>query len=50
MSVEVVSQSFPLLSTRQGKEQVNNAFKAKYGIDVMKACADTYRLDVVKIK
>ncbi len=50
MSVEVASQSFPLLSTQQGKEQVNNAFKAKYGVDVKKACADTSLcLDVVKI-
>ena len=50
MSVEVASQSFPLLSTRQGKEQVNNAFMAKYGVDIKKACADTSAwLDVVKI-
>ena len=50
MSVEVASQSFPLLSTLQGKELVNNAFKAKYGVDVKKACADTsLYLDVVKI-
>ena len=50
MSVEVASQSFPLLSTLQGKESVNNAFKAKYGVDVKKACADTsLYLDVVKI-
>ena len=50
MSVEVVSQSFPLLSTQQGKEQVNNAFKAKYGVDIKKARADTsLYLDVVKI-
>ncbi len=39
MSVEVVSQSYSLLSTLQGKELVNNAFKAKYGVDVKKACA-----------
>jgi hypothetical protein len=32
MSVEVVSQSYSLLSTLQGKELVNNAFKAKYGV------------------
>ena len=31
MSVEVSSQSLPL-STLQGKEQVTNAFKAKYGV------------------
>ena len=50
MSVEVASQSFPLLSTLQGKEQVTNAFKAKYGVDIKKACADTsVWLDVVKI-
>lgn len=50
MSVEVASQSFPLLSTLQGKESVNNAFKAKYGVDIKKACADTsLYLDVVKI-
>ena len=50
MSVEVSSQSFPLLSTLQGKEAVNNAFKAKYGVDVKKACANTsLYLDVVKI-
>ena len=41
MSVEVVSQSYSLLSTLQGKELVNNAFKAKYGVDVKKACALT---------
>ena len=39
MSVEVVSQSYSLLSTLQGKEPINNAFKAKYGVDVKKACA-----------
>ncbi len=50
MSVEVSSQSFPLLGTLQGKEAVNNAFKAKYGVDVKKACANTsLYLDVVKI-
>lgn len=49
MSVEVASQHLPL-STRQGKEQVNNAFMAKYGVDIKKACADTSAwLDVVKI-
>ncbi len=49
MSVEVSSQSLPL-STLQGKEQINNAFKAKYGVDIKKACADTsVWLDVVKI-
>lgn len=49
MSVEVVSQSLPL-STLQGKEQVTNAFKAKYGVDIRKACALTsLYLDVVKI-
>ncbi|WP_278372344.1 DUF6140 family protein [Segatella bryantii] len=48
MSVEV-AQSLPL-STLQGKEQVNNAFKAKYGVDVKKACAlQSIYLDVVKI-
>ena len=45
MSVEVASQSYSLLSTLQGKELVNNAFKAKYGVDVKKAIY----LDVVKI-
>lgn len=50
MSVEVASQSYSLLSTLQGKELVNNAFKAKYGVDVKKACALTsLYLDVVKI-
>jgi len=50
MSVEVASQSYSLLSTLQGKELVNNAFKAKYGVDVKKACALTLLyLDVVKI-
>ena len=50
MSVEVVSQSYSLLSTLQGKELVNNAFKAKYGVDVKKACAlQSIYLDVVKI-
>ena len=50
MSVEVASQSNPLLSTLQGQELVNNAFKAKYGVDVKKACALTsLYLDVVKI-
>ena len=49
MSVEVASQSLPL-STLQGKEQVNNAFKAKYGVDVKKAGAFTSRyLDLEKI-
>lgn len=50
MSVEVASQSNPLLSTLQGQEIVNNAFKAKYGVDVKKACAIQFiYLDVVKI-
>jgi hypothetical protein len=50
MSVEVVSQSYNLLGTLQGKELVNNAFTAKYGVDVKKACALTsLYLDVVKI-
>ena len=50
MSVEVVSQSYSLLSTLQGKEPINNAFKAKYGVDVKKACAlQSIYLDVVKI-
>jgi len=50
MSVEVASQSYSLLSTLQGKELVNNAFKVKYGVDVKKACALTsLYLDVVKI-
>ena len=50
MSVEVVSQSFNLLGIRQGQELVNNAFKAKYGVDVGKANALTsLYLDVVKI-
>ena len=50
MSVEVASQSSNLLGTIQGKELVNNAFKAKYGVDVKKACALTsLYLDVVKI-
>lgn len=50
MSVEVASQSNPLLSTLQGQELVNNAFKAKYGVDVKKACALTsLYLDVIKI-
>jgi len=49
MSVEVSSQSLPL-STLQGKELVNNAFKAKYGVDLKKACAlQSFYLDVVKI-
>ena len=49
MSVEVSSQSLPL-STLQGKELVNNAFKAKYGVDLKKACAlQSIYLDVVKI-
>lgn len=50
MSVEVASQSYSLLSTLQGKELVNNAFKAKYGVDVKKACAlQSIYLDVIKI-
>ena len=50
MSVEVASQSYSLLSTLQGKELVNNAFKAKYGVDVGRANALTsLYLDVVKI-
>lgn len=51
MSVEVVSRSYSLLSTLQGEELVNNAFKAKYGVDVIKkACALTsLYLDVLKI-
>jgi hypothetical protein len=49
MSVEVSTQSLPL-STLQGKELITNAFKAKYGVDVKKACAlQSIYLDVVKI-
>lgn len=49
MSVELASQSLPL-STLQGKEQISNAFKAKYGVDLKKACAlQSIYLDVVKI-
>jgi len=49
MSVEVVSQSLPL-STLQGKELITNAFKAKYGVDVKKACAlQSIYLDIIKI-
>ena len=50
MSVEVASQSYSLLSTLQGQELVNNAFKVKYGVDLKKACAlRSLYLDVVKI-
>ena len=50
MSVEVVSQSYNLLGTWQNRELVNNAFKAKYGVDVGRANALTsLYLDVVKI-
>jgi hypothetical protein len=51
MSVEVAYNSFSSpLSTLQGKEQVTNAFKAKYGVDLKKACAlQSIYLDVVKI-
>ncbi len=38
MFVEVSSKSTSLLSTMQGKEFVNNAFKAIYGVDIKKAC------------
>lgn len=49
MSVELATQHLPL-STLQGKEQVTNAFKAKYGVDLKKACAlQSIYLDVVKI-
>lgn len=49
MSVEVSTQSLPL-STLQGKESITNAFKAKYGVDLKKACAlQSIYLDVVKI-
>lgn len=50
MSVEVAFQSSNLLGNFQGRELVNNAFKAKYGVDVEKACAlQSIYLDVVKI-
>ena len=50
MSIEVTSQSSNLLGTLQGKELVNNAFKAKYGVDVKKACGlQSIYLEVVKI-
>ena len=49
MSVEVPSQSLPL-STMEGKEHINDAFKAKYGVDLKKACAlQSIYLDVVRI-
>ena len=49
MSVEVPSQSLPL-STMDGKERINEAFKAKYGVDVKKACAlQSIYLDMAKI-
>ena len=54
MSVEVAfhqkANLFSLLSDGKGQQLVINAFKAKYGVDVKKACALTsLYLDVVKI-
>lgn len=50
MSVEVACQSSNPLGNAQGCELVKNAFMAKYGIDLKKACAlDTLNLDVQKI-
>ncbi len=50
MSVEVAYQLYSPLSTVQGKDLVANAFMAKYGVDLKKACAlSPLVLDVVKI-
>ena len=50
MSVEVVFQSSNLLGNAQGCELVQNAFMAKYGVDMKKACAiNSLRLDVQRI-
>ena len=47
MTAEVAFQSSNLLGNAQGAELVRNAFLAKYGIDLKKACAlDTLNLDV----
>lgn len=50
MTAEVSFQSASLLGNIQGQELVRNAFLAKYGVDLKKACAlDTLNLDVQKI-
>lgn len=50
MTAEVSFQFNNLLGDINGKELVRNAFLAKYGIDLKKACAlDTLNLDVQKI-
>jgi hypothetical protein len=50
MSVEVAFQSSNLLGNAQGCELVQNAFMAKYGVDMKKACAiNSLRLDVQRI-
>ena len=50
MSVEVASQTSNVWGDMKGKELVRNAFMAKYGIDLKKACAiDSVHLDVQRI-
>ena len=50
MSIEVASQTSNVLGDLKGKELVRNAFMAKYGIDLKKACAiDSVHLDVQRI-
>lgn len=50
MTAEVSFQFSNLLGNSQGKELVRNAFLAKYGVDLQKACAlDTLNLDVQRI-
>jgi len=50
MSVEFASQTTNVLGDMKGKELVRNAFIAKYGIDLKKACAiDSVHLDVQRI-
>lgn len=50
MTAEVSFQYSNLLGNAQGAELVRNAFLAKYGVDLKKACAlDTLNLDIQKI-
>ena len=47
MTAEVSFQSSNLLGNVQGADLVRNAFLARYGVDLKKACAlDTLNLDV----
>jgi hypothetical protein len=50
MFVEIAYNSTAPESTHQGKALIQNAFMAKYGVDLQKACAfNSGKLDIQRI-